>query len=99
VESLPPVETTITIFGRVQVMISPVADFDRLLSLDSALARVEGVKSVTLADYAREEVVFRIELEKPFTVGAFAEHLSETAGLPASVVEASENVLSVRITA
>jgi hypothetical protein len=94
---LPRVETTTTVFGRVEVMISPVADFDRLLSLDSALARVEGVGAVTLADYAREEVVFRIELEKPFTAAAFAERLSETAGLPATVAEASESVLSLRV--
>ena len=30
---------SITVFGRVQMTISPVPDFDRLLSLDSALAR------------------------------------------------------------
>jgi hypothetical protein len=86
-----------TIFGRVQVVISPVADFDRLLSLDGALAGIEGVKSVTLADYAREEVAFRLELEKPFTAGDLAARLSENAGLPASVAEASETALSLRL--
>jgi hypothetical protein len=88
---------SITIFGRVQITISPVPDFDKLLSLDSALARIPGVHSVTLADYAREEVVFRVELEKPVSVVEFAHQLSETAGVPTEVTEASENTLSIHI--
>ena len=92
-----PVGPSITIFGRVQITISPVPDFDKLLSLDSALARINGVHSVTLADYAREEVIFRVELEKPVSVVEFAHQLSDTAGVPTEVTEASENTLSVRI--
>ena len=88
---------SITISGRVQMTISPVADFDKLLSLDSALARIAGVHSVTLADYAREEVVFRVELEKPVSVVEFAHQLSDTAGVATEVTEASESTLSIRI--
>jgi hypothetical protein len=87
----------VSIFGRVQMTISPVPDFDRLLSLDSALARVAGVHSVTLADYAHEEVVFRVELEKPMSVAEFAHQLSETAGVSTNVLEASESAVSIRI--
>jgi archaellum component FlaC len=91
--SVPP----ITVFGRVQMTISPVPDFDRLLSLDSALARIQDVRSVTLADYAREEVIFRVEIEKPLSVVEFGRQLSETAGVSAEVTEASENTLSIRV--
>ena len=91
------VTPSITIFGRVQMTISPVPDFDKLLSLDSALARVAGVHSVTLADYAREEVIFRVELEKPVSVAEFARQLSETAGVSTDVTEASESTVSIRI--
>jgi hypothetical protein len=93
----PAADTSTTVFGRVQVMISPVADFDRLLSLDGALARVSGVKSVTLADYTREEVAFRLDLERPLTAGAFAGQLAESAGLAIDVADASESTLSLRI--
>ena len=92
-----PAAPSITIFGRVQMTISPVPDFDKLLSLDSALARIQGVHSVTLADYAREEVIFRVELEKPVSVVEFAHQLSDTAGVPTEVTEASESTLSIRI--
>jgi hypothetical protein len=92
-----PAPPSITIFGRVQMTISPVSDFDKLLSLDSALARIAGVHSVTLADYAREEVVFRVELEKPVSVVEFAHQLSDTAGVATEVTEASESTLSIRI--
>jgi hypothetical protein len=94
-----PVKPTaaITIFGRIQMTISPVPDFDRLLSLDSALARVGGVRSVTLADYAREEVIFRVELERPVSVVEFANQLSDTAGIGTEVTEATETALSIRV--
>ena len=92
-----PAQASITIFGRVQITISPVADFDRLLNLDSALSRIAGVKSVTLADYAHEQVVFRVDLDKPVTAVAFAAQLSETGGVPTEVTEASETTLSVRL--
>ena len=88
---------SITIFGRIQMTISPVPDFDRLLSLDSALARVGGVRSVTLADYAKEEVIFRVELERPVSVVEFAHQLSDTAGVGTEVTEASETALSIRV--
>ena len=91
------VAPSIAIFGRVQMTISPVPDFDRLLSLDSALARIDNVHSVTLADYAREEVIFRVELEKAVSVVEFARQLSDTAGVPTEVTEASESTLSIRI--
>jgi hypothetical protein len=92
-----PAGPSITIAGRVQITISPVPDFDRLLSLDSALARIKGVHSVTLADYAREEVIFRVELDQPMSVVEFAHHLSDTGGIATEVTEASESTLSIRI--
>ncbi len=57
--------------GRVQVRIAPVPDFDRLLNLDGALGRVSGVDSVTLADYAQEEVTFRVEVLGEKDAGLF----------------------------
>ena len=96
-ELAAPSAPSITIFGRVQMTISPVPDFDKLLSLDSALARIPGVHSVTLADYAREEVIFRVELERPVSVVDFSSQLSDTAGVPTEVTEASESTLSIRI--
>ncbi len=92
-----PASPSITVFGRVQMTIFPVPDFDRLLSLDSALARIKDVRSVTLADYAREEVIFRVEIDKPVSVVEFARQLSETAGVGTEVTEASETTLSIRV--
>ena len=86
-----------TLFGRVQVTISPVPDFDRLLNLDSALSRVGSVQSVTLADYAQEEVTFRIDLASPLSASDFASELSEAAGLNASVTAADGGAVSLRL--
>jgi hypothetical protein len=86
-----------TLFGRVQVNIAPVPDFDRLLSLDSALSRIGAVQSVTLADYAQEEVTFRIDLASPLAASDFAQELSEAAGMPAAVDAADEGAVSLRL--
>jgi hypothetical protein len=85
------------LFGRVQVNISPVPDFDRLLSLDSALSRVGSVQSVTLADYAQEEVTFRIDLASPLAANDFAQQLSEAAGFNADVESADGSTITLRL--
>jgi hypothetical protein len=94
-EPAPPIEVTIR--GRVQVRIAPVPDFDRLLNLDGALGRVSGVDSVTLADYAQEEVTFRVEVLGDKDAGLFTREIAEAAGVNATLVEAVDNGLIVRI--
>lgn len=96
-ESPAPAAPSIMLSGRVQMTISPVPDFDRLLSLDSALARVDNVSSVTLADYAHEEVIFRVELGNPVSVDDFKRQLSDTAGVSTEVLDASEGAVRIRI--
>jgi hypothetical protein len=93
VESVPQP----TLFGRVQVNISPVPDFDRLLNLDSALSRVSSVQTVTLADYAQEEVTFRIDLASPLDANDFAQQLGEAAGLSTEVAEANDAAVTLRV--
>ncbi len=83
--------------GRVQINISPVPDFDRLLNLDSALSRVSSVQTVTLADYAQEEVTFRIDLTSPLNGGDFARQLAEAAGFDTEVVQVDASSLTLRI--
>ncbi len=86
-----------SISGRVVLNISPVPDFDRLLSLDGALGRMQDVRNVSLADYAKEEVTFRIELDRTVQADAFARELSGAANLNVTVVSASAGNLSLRL--
>jgi hypothetical protein len=83
--------------GRLLISIAPVPDFDRLLSLDGALGRMSGVANVTLADYAREEVTFRVEVQTPTSVEDFRRRLSQSAGSELDVVSASEGGLALRL--
>ena len=88
---------TITLLGRIQLAISPVPDFDRLLHLDSSLGKMSGVHGVTLADYAQEEVTFRVDLDGAISALDFAQQLSDKAGVNATVTAASEGSLSLRL--
>jgi hypothetical protein len=88
---------TPTIAGRVLVSISPVPDFDRLLSLDGALGRMSGIGNVTLADYAREEVTFRVEVDPPTSVEDFRDRLSISAGASIEVVASGNDGLALRL--
>jgi hypothetical protein len=104
-EETPAVEEPVTagavsdrIEGRVTLNVSPITDFDRLLSLDGALGRLSVITNVTLADYARDEVTFRIELGQPVSVADFARELSETAGQPIEPVEVSEGHVRLHFT-
>jgi hypothetical protein len=90
-------ESQPVIGGRVLVSISPVPDFDRLLSLDGALGRMSGVGNVTLADYAREEVTFRLEVDPPTSVDEFRERLSQSAGANIEVVTSAQDTLTLRL--
>jgi hypothetical protein len=81
----------------VQVNIAPVPDFDRLLSLDSALSHVGSVQSVTLADYAHEEVTFRIDLASPLAAVDFAQQLSDASGLATEIEDADGSAVTLRI--
>jgi hypothetical protein len=74
-----------------------VPDFDRLLSLDGALGRMSGVRNVTLADYAREEVTFRVEVEEAMTAEGFGEGLAESAGLRVEVLSTADDRLALRL--
>ncbi|HEX5368852.1 MAG TPA: hypothetical protein VFY10_05490 [Dehalococcoidia bacterium] len=87
----------VTLQGRIQLAISPVPDFDRLLHLDGSLGKMGGVQSVTLADYAQEEVTFRVDLAGPVAASEFAHDLSNQAGVQAEVTSASESSLALRL--
>ncbi|HLF79476.1 MAG TPA: hypothetical protein VJB57_18500 [Dehalococcoidia bacterium] len=86
-----------TVAGRVMVTIAPVPDFDRLLNLDGALGRMRGIVNVSLADYAKEEVTFRLEVESPMSADDFARSLSESAGSSASVAGTEEGKIALRL--
>ncbi len=96
-EEAPEPTTGETIAGRVLVSISPVPDFDRLLSLDGALGRMSGIGNVTLADYAREEVTFRVEVDPPTSVEDFRSRLSVSAGASIEVVASGGDGLALRL--
>jgi hypothetical protein len=83
--------------GRMLVSITPVPDFDRLLSLDGALGRMTDVRNVTLADYAKEEVTFRIEIDNPMSTESFASRLAESAGVGVDVISATEGNLALSL--
>ena len=80
--------------GKISLYIAPVPDFDRLLSLDSALGRLPGVAGVTLADYTREEVVFQVELAAP---DALSGSLADAAGCTINVLSANAAELRLRL--
>jgi hypothetical protein len=90
-----PIEVSVS--GRVQVTFSPVPDFDRLLNLDGALGRVSGVDSVTLADYAQEEVTFRVEVLGEKDAGLFMREIAAAAGIEATLIDVAGNGLVIRI--
>jgi hypothetical protein len=79
------------------VTISPVPDFDKLLNLDSALGRMQSVANVSLADYVKEEVTFRIEMETPVSADEFARSLSDSVGTHAEVASSEEGKLALRL--
>lgn len=83
--------------GRIQLTIAPVPDFDRLLNLDAALGRVNGVRSVTLADFAREEVVFRVEFEATVPLADLLEQLGAAAHQRFEVVAFEPGGVSLRL--
>ena len=93
----PPAAAAIE--GRIVLNVTPVPDFDRLLSLDAALGRVSCVSNVTLADYAKEEVTFRVELVSPVDVEDFAAELSRTFGQPVGVASALPGEVRLEIAA
>ena len=81
------------------IRLAPVPDFDRLLSLDGALGRMSGVRNVTLADYAKEEVTFRVELEAATPVAGFVQGLADAAGHQIEVISAEQDNVSLRLVA
>jgi hypothetical protein len=98
-EEAPAIEASPAeqVAGRVLVTIAPVPDFDRLLNLDSALSRMQGIASISLADYAREEVTFRLEMDSPMSAEDLARNLSESTGSSTSVATAEEGKLVLRL--
>ena len=83
--------------GQFIVRISPVPDFDRLLNLDGALGRMGNVSNVSLADYAGEEVTFRLEIHMPESAAEFARELAACSGLAIEVAGAAADSLSLRV--
>ncbi len=82
--------------GSVLIEIAPIPDFDRLLSLDTALGRLDCLISVTLADYERDEAVFRVEVGQSLEPSDLAARLSEATGLPLRVERASADRIELR---
>ena len=83
--------------GRIILSVSPVPDFDRLLSLDGALGRLSFVNNVTLADYAKEEVTFRVELGMSISVEDFTVELAQMCGQSMDVTAVTPGQLQLRI--
>jgi len=83
--------------GKILVKIAPVPDFDRLLNLDGALGRMQAVQNVTLADYTREEVSFRIELSLQTTIGQFCKDLADASGYRLAFLESDGERLQLRL--
>jgi hypothetical protein len=87
----------ISLEGRVLVKVAPVPDFDRLLNLDSALGRMSEVRNVTLADYTKDEVTFRIELVNPLDSGEFSRQLGSAAGYRLEINSATAGEIDLRL--
>lgn len=86
-----------TLAGPFQVSLLPVPDMDRVMELDEALAHVAGIGNVMLADYAGEEVTFRLEAEEPMSPLTLAQRLGETAGIQTTLIEASDGMIRLQI--
>ncbi len=84
-----PAVAEVSLDGRVTLTVEPIPDFDRLLNLDSALGRLPMVRNVTLADYTREEVTFRVEISDAIAVRSFATALGQGIGSHVEVVDAA----------
>ena len=91
-------EAALPLEGSFQLTISPVPDFDRLLSLDGALGRLARVRSVTLADYARDEVTFRVEVGQVTDGEELASELGEASRQAMEVVSTTPERLELRVT-
>ena len=83
--------------GRILVHIAPVPDFDRLLNLDGALGRLESVRNVTLADYTKEEVTFRVELTDSVSADEFRERLATAAGYGLALIAVEPDAIQLRL--
>jgi hypothetical protein len=83
--------------GRIRLRLAPVPDADRLLDLDEALRRMNGVHNPMLIYYADEAVTFRVELEAPVPVAAFVQSFAAASGSKAEVVSAEADGLILRL--
>ncbi len=92
----PAAAQPVALDGKVILNVSPIPDFDRLLSLDGALGRLSCVRNVTLADYSEEEVTFRVELLGPVSADEFVRELSMVANLTLAVAAATGGSLQLK---
>jgi hypothetical protein len=83
--------------GRLILEVAPVPDFDRLLSLDGALGRLAVVRSVTLADYSKDKVTFRVELAGPVSEDDLIGLLSGTSSQSFVKTGRSEGFLQLQL--
>jgi hypothetical protein len=87
----------VALSGKVVLNVSPVPDFDRLLSLDGALGRLPCIRNVTLADYAKEEVTFRLEMNDATSVDEFTSELARAGGQSLAVTAVAPGQLDLKI--
>lgn len=93
---LPEEENGQKVSGTIMVSIAPVSDFEHLLNLDGALGRMADVGNVSLADYANEEVRFRVDVTSPMSVREFVQTLAACAGVAMELVSAGPGAISLR---
>ncbi|HEY7269381.1 MAG TPA: hypothetical protein VH951_06110 [Dehalococcoidia bacterium] len=92
-----PKGEAVALSGKVVLNVSPVPDFDRLLSLDGALGRLPCIRNVTLADYAKEEVTFRLEMNDATSVDEFTSELARAGGQSLAVTAVAPGQLDLKI--
>lgn len=93
---LPEEDNGQKVSGTIMVSIAPVSDFEHLLNLDGALGRMADVGNVSLADYANEEVRFRVDVTSPMSVREFVQTLAACAGVAMELVSTGPGAISLR---
>lgn len=94
-----PAEPDATVSGRVTLQVGQVTDFDSLLTIDSALSRLTDVRNVSLANYSREEAVFRIDVAQVVSAQDLVQRLEVSSGRRLEIVAAESSTITLRLAA